>query len=83
MLIVQTVNYCKGVDGCGHIMSLVSSEQNSLILLYRYHCRSNERPDGSMTGGRLCCDSLQDLSESRLISFSVSSLEALTNTDPG
>ena len=40
-----------GADGRGHVMSLRSSRQNSLILLYRYHCRWLERPDGGRIGG--------------------------------
>ena len=40
-----------GADGRGHVMSLRSSGQNSLILLYRYHCRWLERPDGGRIGG--------------------------------
>lgn len=40
-----------GADGRGHVTSFKFSGQNSLILLYRYHCRWLERPDGWRTGG--------------------------------
>ena len=41
----------RGADGCGQVTSLQFSGQNSLILMYRYHCRWMERPVGWRTGG--------------------------------
>ena len=40
-----------GAAGRGHVTSFKFSGQNSLILLYRYHCCWLERPDGGRTGG--------------------------------
>jgi len=73
----------KKVDGFGHTRSLVSSGQNSLILLNKYRCRSKERPGGLMIDGKSSFDGLQVLSESNLISWLSSSIETLTKTDPG
>ena len=40
-----------GSLGSGQVVSFRWSGQNSLILLYRYHCRSSERLDGGRIGG--------------------------------
>lgn len=41
-----------GHTGRGHVRSLHSSGQYSLILSYKYHCRSLESPIGAMIGGK-------------------------------
>ena len=35
-----------GISGFGHTFSMTASGQYSAIVLYRYHCRSNEIPEG-------------------------------------
>ena len=39
------------IGGSGQTRSLTSSRQYSLILSYRYLCRSRERPEGVRGGG--------------------------------
>ena len=56
---------------------------NSLILSYKYHCHSNDRPSGVTKSGRLWQDTFQVGSFSMLICFSSSPLAFLTNTTPG
>ena len=40
-----------GAAGLGQVMPFKFSGQYSLTLLYRYHCRWLESPDGRRTGG--------------------------------
>ena len=40
-----------GIAGCGHVISWVTSGQNSRIFSNRYHWRSRDRPFGSTCSG--------------------------------
>jgi len=75
-------SYCNGVLGSGNARSLAFSEQNSLTLSNKYHCRSSERPGELIIGSNWYCDGFQFLSLRILIFFSMLSLETLTKTDP-
>ena len=44
----------RGVSGSGHTSSCTSCGQYILMELYKYHCRSRERPEGGTTGGSCC-----------------------------
>ena len=46
----------RGLSGCGHTMSLVSSRQYSLILSKRYFFLSSESPGGGIGGGLSLAD---------------------------
>ena len=59
----------RGIDGRGHTRSFVLSGQNSLILSYKYHCRSVERPVGVKTVGSSVFDGKNEGSRSKLIVF--------------
>ena len=65
--IITVVIYSRGSDGSGQTKSFVLSGQNSLILLYRYHCLSSGKPGGVITAGRSAGDGLHDVSFNKLI----------------
>ena len=45
-----------GDEGRGQTKSIVSGEQYGLILLYKYHCLSDDSPEGSTSVGRMSGD---------------------------
>ena len=51
-----------GVNGFGHTRSLASSGQYLAMILYRYHCRSSERPAVTTRCGRHVATGRQSLS---------------------
>ena len=57
--------------------------QYSDIELYKYHCRSRERPAGESTGGRSCGDGTHERSMTREIDSSTKSDSSLKLTVPG
>ena len=73
----------RGMVGRGHVISLVCSEQNGLILSYRYHWRSTESPgDGIICGKHLLVVS-STLLESFLFFFFLLSAESCSWMGPG
>ena len=68
--------------GSGQTRSLVSSWQNSLISLYRYHCLAQDNPEGEVTGGRTLGDGIQLLSMSILKLLESESLNCFKTTLP-
>ena len=74
---------CWGADGSGQTRSLVPCRQNSRISLYRYHCRSLERPDGKICGGNSAVVGTQNLSVMIWKLVLVESLNFFSLTSPG
>ena len=62
-MITQVLNYMinyhwTGCEGLGRTSSLVASEQNSLIFLYKYQCLLRDKPAGTMISGRSLADGI-------------------------
>ena len=64
-------------------MSLTSSGQKSRIFVNKYHCRSSDRPGGTMCLGRVVGVGLHVVELKMFILRSLSSQAFLTNTTPG
>ena len=76
--IIIVIMFYKGCDGFGQTSFLVISEQNSLILSYKYHCHSKDNPGCTTTSGRWFADGYQEVSLISVIFHSLSLLLSLT-----
>ena len=72
-----------GVSGFGHTFSLTASGQYSAMVLYRYHCRCNERPAGYTGSGRSDDEGHHDSFVCNTILSSSLSDATLMDTVPG
>ena len=72
----------RGVSGSGQTSSCTSSGQYSRMWLYKYHCRSRERPGGERVGGNWCEDGDQVWSINSDICSLSESDSNLTSTEP-
>ena len=73
----------RGVEGLGHTIFCASSGQYCAMWLWRYHCRSRDRPEGVIGDGNSSADGAQKLSRSREMWSSCVSDSSLTFPEPG
>ena len=80
--VVPGVRCGLGIGGCGQVISWYLSSQKGRILSNKYHCLSDDSPDGEIVGGKSVAAGCQASFSSETVVMEVS-LNSLHSIVPG